>query len=58
MPAPKIDLKTAPLSVLRAIALSAARDIDRGEDKDGSLRNLLEDVFKHIPDARQQEFRA
>jgi hypothetical protein len=57
MPAPKIDLKTAPMSVLRAIALSAARDIDRGEDKDGSLRALLEDVFRHIPTASEERAR-
>lgn len=54
MPAPKIDLKTASLTLLRAIALSAARDIDRGEDKDGTLRTLLESVFEHIPNARAE----
>lgn len=54
MPAPKIDLKTASLSLLRAIALSTARDIDRGEDRDGSLRSLLEQVFVAIPNARSE----
>lgn len=54
MPAPKIDLKTTTLSVLRALALSLARDIDRGEDRDGSLRAMLEDVFTYIPTARQE----
>jgi len=52
MPAPKIDLKTASLTMLRAIALSTARDIDRGQDADGSLRSLLEQVFTHIPTAK------
>lgn len=52
MTAPKIDLATAPWSVLRALALSLARDIDRGEDNDGSLRDMLERVFCYIPTAK------
>lgn len=38
-----------PLSVLRAIALSLARDIDRGQEE---LRDELERVMIAIPDAR------
>lgn len=47
----RIDLKTAPLSVLRALALSAARDIDRGQH---DLRDFLEHILAHIPNAQEQ----
>lgn len=46
----KLDLKTAPLSVLRALALSIARDIDRGAE---DLRDLLEDVIARVQTAKE-----
>lgn len=46
----KLDLKTAPLSVLRALALSVARDIDRGKE---DLRDLLEEVLALVPAAKE-----
>jgi len=51
----KLD-KTTPLSVLRALALSFARDIDNGEDRDGELRCELERVMSLVPDAREARF--
>lgn len=51
----KLD-KTTPLSVLRALALSFARDIDNGEDCNGELRNELERVMSLVPDAREARF--
>lgn len=44
MPAPKIDLKNAPFSLVKAIALSLARDIDRGQQE---LREELERVMSY-----------
>lgn len=46
----KIDLKTASLSVLKALALSAARDIDRGQHE---LRAFLEEVLSYVPAAKE-----
>lgn len=51
----KVDTNT-PLSLLQALALSFARDIDRGEDTDGALRAELERVMALVPDARQPRF--
>lgn len=42
------DLKTAPLSLLVALALSLARDIDRGATE---LRSELESIMALIPTA-------
>lgn len=42
------DLKTAPLSLLEALALSLARDIDRGATE---LREELESVMALVPNA-------
>lgn len=42
------DLKTAPVSLLAALALSLARDIDRGATE---LREELETVMALIPTA-------
>lgn len=46
----KIDLKTAPLPILKALALSAARDIDRGQHE---LRSWLEEVMSYVPTAKE-----
>lgn len=40
-----------PLSVLKAIAISLARDIDRGQE---DLRGELERVMAAIPDAKME----
>lgn len=45
------DLKKEPLSVLEALALSVARDIDRG---DRDLKPLLERIFDAIPTAKTE----
>jgi hypothetical protein len=45
----KIDLKTAPLSLLKAVAIAIAREIDGG---DGEKRDLLEEVFEFIETAK------
>lgn len=47
----KINYQTAPLSVLKALALSLARDIDQGR-KD--LRDELERVMSYVPTAKVQ----
>lgn len=52
----KLDLKTATLATLRALALSVARDIDRGEDQDGTLRQELERIFEYVPTAPEARF--
>lgn len=49
----KLDLKTATLATLKALAMSVARDIDRGEDRDGTLRQELERIFTYVPTARE-----
>lgn len=46
----KINPKTAPLSVLKALALSLARDIDRGKH---DLRDYLEEVLALVPAAKE-----
>ncbi len=50
----KVDQNT-PLSVLKALALSFARDVDRGEDVEAS-RSELERVMALIPDAPKGRF--
>lgn len=50
----KLDANT-PLSVLRALALSFARDIDRGEDVERS-REELERIMALVPKAPQPRF--
>ena len=50
MPAPKIDLKNAPFSLVKAIALSLARDIDRGQHE---LREALEEAMDFAKTAKQ-----
>lgn len=50
----KLD-KTTPLSVLKALALSLARDIDNREDAE-TARERLEEVFALIPNAPQPRF--
>lgn len=45
----KLDLKTAKLSVLRAMAISISKEIDAG---DLSNADLLEEVFVFIQTAR------
>ena len=50
----KID-RTTPLSVLKALAMSFARDIDRGEEIEAN-RNELERVFALIPTAPKGRF--
>jgi hypothetical protein len=47
--AAKIDLKHAPFSLIRAIALSLARDIDRGQTE---LREELERVLSYAFNAK------
>lgn len=47
----KVDYQTAPLSVLKALALSLAREIDQGKR---DLREELERVMSYVPDARVQ----
>lgn len=47
----KVNPETAPLSVLKALAMSLARDIDRGA---GELRDELEHIMRLIPDAKVQ----
>lgn len=47
----KVDYKTAPLSVLKAIALSLARDIDQGKR---DLCEELERVMAYVPTAKVQ----
>lgn len=47
----KIELKTAPLSVLKAIALGLAREIDDGKKE---LRDELERVMSYVPTAKVQ----
>ncbi len=49
MPAAKIDLKNAPFSLVKAIALSLARDIDRGQH---GLRDELERVLNYARTAK------
>jgi hypothetical protein len=53
MSAAKIDLKNAPFSLVKAIALSLARDIDRGQH---NLRDELERVLSYAPDAKVSAF--
>lgn len=50
----KIDRHT-PLSVLKALALSLARDIDKGEDASGA-RVQLELVMALVPTAPKGKF--
>lgn len=45
------DLKKEPLSVLEALALSVARDIDRGQY---DMKPLLERIFDAIPTAKTE----
>lgn len=52
----KVNLATAPLSMLVALAKSYARDIDRGDRFADELRIELEIVFSHIPYAREARF--
>ncbi len=47
----KIDLKNAPLPLLKALALSLARDIDRGSTE---LREELERIMSYVPTAKVQ----
>lgn len=47
----KINPATAPLSVLKALAMSLARDIDRGATE---LREELERVMSYVPTAKVQ----
>lgn len=47
----KVDPEKLPLSMLKALALSLARDIDRGATE---LRDELERIMALIPDARIQ----
>lgn len=47
----KVNPETAPLSVLKALALSLARQIDQGAN---DLREELERVMRLIPDAKVQ----
>lgn len=47
----KINYATASLSVLKALALSLARDIDRGASE---LRDELERVMSYVPTAKVQ----
>lgn len=47
----KIKYETATLSVLKALALSLARDIDRGAIE---LRAELERVMSYVPTAKVQ----
>lgn len=51
--AAKIKLETAPFSVVRAIALSLARDIDRGATE---LRDELERVMNFAKTAEMERF--
>ncbi len=44
----KLDIKTAKLSVLKALALAIARDIDAGKTE---LRAMLEEIMSQIPRA-------
>ena len=53
MPAPKINLKDAPFSLVKAIALSLARDIDRGQE---DLRDELERVISYAFEAKHSAF--
>lgn len=46
-------LDREPLSTLKALALSLARDIDRGNEE---LRDQLEYVMALIPDAPERSF--
>ena len=48
----KLELRTAPLSLLSAVALSLARDIDAGKKE---LREELERVMAYIPTAKVQQ---
>lgn len=50
----KVDRNT-PLSLLKALALSLARDIDKGEDP-RSARIELERVMALVPDAPKGKF--
>lgn len=50
-----LDTKT-PLSILKALALSFARDIDNGEDRTGELRQELERVMALVPTAPEARF--
>ena len=45
---PKVHIKDADRTFLEAMALSLARDIDRGES---DKRHLLEEVMAQIPEA-------
>ena len=45
------DLKKEPLSVLKALALSVARDIDNGQR---DLQPVLERIFEAIPTAKTE----
>lgn len=47
----KIKLETAPLCVLKALALGLARDIDDGKKE---LRDELELVMSYVPTAKVQ----
>lgn len=45
----QIDLKSSPFSVLKALAISIAKEIDAG---DFSNADLLEEVFVRMRDAK------
>lgn len=47
---PKVHIKDADRAFLEAMALSLARDIDRGEN---DKRALLEEVMAQIPQAAE-----
>lgn len=48
----KLDLKTATVPLLRALAMSIAREIDHGKD---DLRDLLEDVLARVQTAKENQ---
>jgi hypothetical protein len=47
----QIKLETAPLSILKALALGLAREIDQGKQE---LREELERVMSYVPTAKVQ----
>lgn len=46
----KLDLRTATVPLLRALAMSIAREVDQGKD---DLRDLLEDVLARMQTAKE-----
>lgn len=50
----KLDLKTATVPLLRALAMSIAREIDRGAE---DLRGLLDEVIARVQTAKEGTLR-